>query len=451
MPSTLIDSLRSGRPDARLGAAAAAEGWSAARLGAAVAEGRAVVPWAAGSPVSKPMAVGDGLRCKVNANLGTSPDRVDPETEIAKLCAAVDAGCDALMDLSTGGDLRAIRRRIREACPVALGSVPLYEAGHLARSRGEPLTGMTEGDILEAVRLHVADGVDFVTLHCGVTRRSAEFLARRPRLGGVVSRGGALMLAWMAAHGKENPLYARFDEVVDLCRERDVTLSLGDALRPGALADAGDRAQVDELYALGDLARRALSRGAQVMIEGPGHVPYDQIPAQMRLEKTACGGAPFYVLGPLVTDVAPGWDHVTAAIGGALAATHGANFLCYVTPAEHLGLPAPEDVRAGVVAMRIAAHAADVANGLPGARDWDDRMSAARRARDWPAMLDLALDPATARRRHAEAPPREGRCSMCGEFCAYAMAEGPEPRPGVTGPRPPPSCPTPPPGAATDP
>ncbi len=421
---TLLETARARETDPRIDTVAAREGLAPEALMRALAGGTAVLPWAAGPDLAAPCAVGPGLRVKVNANLGTSPDRADLEGELEKLRVAVEAGADAVMDLSTGGDLREIRRRIREACPVSLGSVPMYEAGHRAVARGEPFRAMTDEDMLEAVRLHVEDGVDFVTVHCGITLRAVAFLRERPRVCGVVSRGGSLLARWMVANDRENPLYARFDEVIDLCRSRDVTLSLGDALRPGALADAGARAQIEELYTLGDLARRAREKGVQVMIEGPGHVPFDQIPAQMALEKAACDGAPFYVLGPLVTDVAPGYDHIACAIGGTYAALHGADFLCYVTPAEHLRLPEAEDVRQGVIASRIAAHAADIARGLPGARDWDDRMSRARKARDWDEQIRLAIDPATARRERERARPSESDvCTMCGEFCALRDEE----------------------------
>ncbi len=416
---TLLEQARAGRDDPRITAAAAAEKIDADILRRRIAAGTAVVAVAAERSDGKPCAVGDGLRVKVNANIGTSPDRCDIPRELRKLAAALDAGADAVMDLSTGGDLREIRRRIRAACPVALGSVPMYEAGHMAIARGEAFRKMTEADMLEAVRLHVRDGVDFITVHCGITLRAIESLRQRPRVCGIVSRGGSLLANWMVANAAENPLYTRFDEVIDLCRETDCTLSLGDALRPGALADAGDRAQLEELYTLGELARRARARGVQVIIEGPGHVPLHEVAAQMRMEKTACDGAPFYVLGPLVTDVAPGYDHIGCAIGGALAAMHGANFLCYVTPAEHLRLPEEQDVREGVIAARIAAHAADIANGIPGARDWDDALSRARKARDWETVLKLAIDPQLAAASREQAlPSSDDVCSMCGEFCA---------------------------------
>ncbi|MCD7898177.1 MAG: phosphomethylpyrimidine synthase ThiC [Planctomycetaceae bacterium] len=416
---TLVESFRNGTPDVRLGKTAAAENIPADTLKDGVIGGTVVIPWAAGHDLAKPIAVGTGCRVKVNANIGTSPDTSGLDEELAKLSAAVSAGADAVMDLSIGGGIRSIRRKIREACPVSLGSVPMYEAAFMAASRGEPFRRMTEHDMLEAVRLHVEDGVDFVTVHCGITREAVDFVRAHGRVCGITSRGGSLLARWMVANNRENPLYTHFDDVVDICKSRDVALSLGDALRPGALADSGDRAQIHELYTLGDLARRARARGVQVFIEGPGHVPFNQIAAQMKLEKIACDNAPFYVLGPLVTDIAPGYDHIVGAIGGTLAATCGADFLCYVTPAEHLRLPNADDVRQGVIASRIAAHAADIANGIPGARDWDDAMSRARKARDWGTQFALAIDPEFARTSRGLAQPKnESVCSMCGEFCA---------------------------------
>ncbi|MCC8167433.1 MAG: phosphomethylpyrimidine synthase ThiC [Planctomycetes bacterium] len=416
---TLVESLRSGTSDPRVAATAEAENIPPDTLKNGVLDGTVVVPWAAGHDLGKPVAIGKGCRVKVNANIGTSPDTSGVEDELDKLAVAVAAGADAIMDLSIGGDIRSIRQRIRAACPVSLGSVPMYEAAFMTASRGEPFRNMTEHDMLEAVRLHVEDGVDFVTVHCGITREAVDFVRNHDRICGITSRGGSLLARWMVANNKENPLYTHFDEVVDICKSRDVAISLGDALRPGALADSGDRAQIHELYTLGDLARRARARGVQVFIEGPGHVPFNQIAAQMRLEKIACDNAPFYVLGPLVPDVAPGYDHIVGAIGGTLAATCGADFLCYVTPAEHLRLPNSDDVRQGVIASRIAAHAADIANGIPGARDWDDAMSRARKARDWDRQFDLAIDPDFARASRALAQPKnESVCSMCGEFCA---------------------------------
>lgn len=416
---TFLESLRAGKTDVRLEKTAAAENIRQESLAENMLNGSVVVPWATGHELRKPVAIGSGCRVKVNANIGTSPDKSGVEEELEKLAVAVSAGADAIMDLSIGGDIRSIRQRIREACPVSLGSVPMYQAAFMAAARGEPFRAMTDRDMLEAVRLHVEDGVDFVTVHCGITRDAVDFVRERGRVCGITSRGGSLLARWMVANGRENPLFTHFDEVVDMCKARDVALSLGDALRPGALADSGDRAQIHELYTLGDLARRARARGVQVFIEGPGHVPFDQIAAQMKLEKMACDNAPFYVLGPLVTDIAPGYDHIVGAIGGTLAATCGADFLCYVTPAEHLRLPNADDVRQGVIASRIAAHAADIANGIPGARDWDDAMSRARKARDWDKQFELAIDPDFARSSRALAQPKnESVCSMCGEFCA---------------------------------
>ena len=416
---TLIEKIKAGQDDSRLAAAARAEKCDKKTLSDGLAAGLIVCPWADGNDLEKPMSVGRGCRIKVNANIGTSPDKNGVEEELEKLAVAVDAGADAIMDLSTGGNIRDIRQRIREACPVPLGSVPMYEAAFMCSSRGEPFRNMTERDMLEAVRLHVEDGVDFVTVHCGITRAAVDFVRENSRICGITSRGGSLLARWMVANGRENPLYTHFDEVVAMCKSRDVALSLGDALRPGALADAGDRAQIHELYTLGELARRARAAGVQVFIEGPGHVPFNQIAAQMQLEKVACDNAPFYVLGPLVTDVAPGYDHLVGAIGGTLAATNGADFLCYVTPAEHLRLPNAQDVKEGVIASRIAAHAADIANGIPGARDWDDAMSRARKARDWERQFELAIDPEAARQSRAMVQLKnESVCSMCGEFCA---------------------------------
>lgn len=416
---TIIELARAGKTDKRMEAAAKAESIDVEIIRQGIADGTIVIPWANGHDLINPCAVGDGLKIKVNANFGTSPDRIEVKEELEKMQAAIDAKADAVMDLSTGGNLREIRKEVRDSCPVSLGSVPMYEAGHMVINRGDTFKNMTAADMLEAVRLHVNDGVDFITVHCGITQQAVEFLKKKPRICGVVSRGGSLIARWMVANKTQNPLYTHFDEIIDMCKEKDCTLSLGDALRPGALADAGDRAQIEELYTLGELAERAKAAGVQVIIEGPGHVPYHQIQSQMQMEKKACGGAPFYVLGPLVTDVAPGYDHIGCAIGGTLAATSGANFLCYVTPAEHLRLPTPQDVHEGVIASRIAAHAADIANGITGARDWDDEMSRARKAQNWEKMYELSIDPKKARESRSMVMPSEDDvCSMCGDFCA---------------------------------
>lgn len=366
-----------------------------------------------------PMAIGAGLRTKVNANLGTSPDYPDTSGELDKLHAAVAAGADAVMDLSTGGEIDEVRRAIRAECPVVLGTVPVYQAFAEAEREHGDMMRMTADGLLSVIERHAADGIDFATLHCGVTRETVAALQGQPRVGGIVSRGGSLLAAWMRINGAENPLYERYDDVLAILKQYRVAISLGDGLRPGALADATDAGQVAETRVLGELVLRARAAGVQAFVEGPGHVPLDQIEANVILEKRLCHGAPFYVLGPLVTDVAPGYDHITGAIGGAICAAAGADFLCYVTPAEHLGLPTVEDVIAGVMASRIAAHAADIVKGVPGAREWDDRMSRARRELDWHAMENLAIDPGRVRLTRGDRPTADdAACSMCGKFCS---------------------------------
>jgi phosphomethylpyrimidine synthase len=393
------------------------EGVPVEKLAAMLRAGRMVVPLnRLRRGVCRPVGIGDGLRTKVNANIGSSAGICDKRLELRKLRAALEAKTDTVMDLSTGPNMGAILDAVLQASPVPVGTVPIYQA---AIEAGDP-TRMTVSSVLEAVRRHAQAGVDFVTLHCGVRRGAVPLL--RKRLVGVVSRGGAFLLRWMACHRRENPLYSHYDEVLDICREYDVTISLGDGLRPGCLADATDAAQIYELKNLGELAARALKNGVQVMIEGPGHVPIDQIERNVRLEKKYCHGAPFYVLGPIVTDVAPGYDHITSAIGGALAAYYGANFLCYVTRREHLGLPDENDVREGVIAARIAAHAADVARGLAGARDWDNAMSRARVRLDWQKMFKQAIDPTTARKLKGKTPSdKRGTCSMCDKYCSMKL------------------------------
>jgi phosphomethylpyrimidine synthase len=371
-------------------------------------------------PHGRAFAVGEKLRVKVNANIGTSGDVADEDLELRKLEAALKAGTDAVMDLSTGGNLRSVRRKIVEASSVPVGSVPIYEAiigAVRTRGGGER---MEPGEMLDAIRLHGEDGISFVTVHCGVTLAALAHLEQRPRVCGIVSRGGSFLARWMRANKRENPLFERYDEVLDICKEYGMVLSLGDGLRPGAIADSLDQAQVDEVITLGQLFRRAREKGVQAIIEGPGHVPLDQIPTQIMLQKKLCGDAPFYVLGPLVTDIAPGMDHVNSAIGGAVAAAHGADFLCYVTPSEHLGLPDVEDVRMGVLAARIAGHAADLVRGRPGAWEWDERMSRARKDRKWGDQIRLALDPDLAREIRARTCEGDHEtCTMCGNLCAY--------------------------------
>jgi phosphomethylpyrimidine synthase len=371
----------------------------------------------------KPIAVGENLKVKVNANIGTSGDLHDEDLELRKLEAAVKAGTDAVMDLSTGGNLRSVRRKIVESSPVPVGSVPIYEAiVESVRKRGGG-ERIEPDEMLDAIRLHGEDGIAFVTVHCGITLSALAHIEKKPRVCGIVSRGGSFLARWMRANNRENPLFERYDEVLDICRHYGMVISLGDGLRPGALADSFDQAQVEELATLGRLCRRAWEKGVQAVVEGPGHVPLDQIPAQMMMQKRLCDDAPFYVLGPLVTDVAPGLDHITSAIGGAVAAMHGADFLCYVTPTEHLGLPDVEDVRMGVLAARVAGHAADVARRRPGAWEWNEAMSRARKARDWAEQIKLALDPDLAKEIRGRTCKRQDHetCTMCGDLCAYKV------------------------------
>ncbi|NIP34498.1 MAG: phosphomethylpyrimidine synthase ThiC, partial [Thermoplasmata archaeon] len=357
----------------------------------------------------------------VNANVGSSKDRADLDTEVRKARVAVGAGAHTVMDLSTGGDIDAIRRAIIEAVDVPVGTVPIYQAGVRA-ARESSIVEMTADDMLGGIEAHARDGVDFVTVHCGITMTSVERLQRQGRITGVVSRGGSFLVAWILHNEEENPLYSRFDQLLDIAHEHDLTLSLGDGLRPGSLADSTDRAQVQETLILGELVERSRVAGVQVMVEGPGHIPIHEIEANVRLQKAACRGAPFYVLGPLVTDIAPGYDHITGAIGGTLAAWAGADFLCYVTPTEHLGLPEEEDVKEGVVASLIAAHAADIARGID--LDRDLAMAEARKALDWDRMFHLALDPDKAREMRERCNPEdEDACSMCGDLCALRMVE----------------------------
>lgn len=398
-----------------------AEGLEPDKLAKLVRAGRVVIP---SNPRHKRLThvgIGEGLRVKVNANIGTSKDHVDVEEELEKARIAARFGADAIMDLSTGGDLRAIRRRIISECRLPVGTVPIYEA--LCRTAGRGgVRALGSDDIFKAIETQAKDGVDFMTVHCGVTSDTVASLIKHKRVTGVVSRGGAILVAWMRDHGQENPLYEDYDHLLDLAKEHGFALSLGDGLRPGCTADATDVPQLHELIVLGKLVDRARKAGVQAMVEGPGHVPLNQIEANVRIEKTVCKGAPFYVLGPLVCDVAAGYDHIAGAIGGALAAYHGADFLCYVTPSEHLSLPTADDVRTGVVASRIAAHAADLARGR--GTQWDRKMSEARKAFDWDTMFELSLDPERAKalrdRRKSKSP---NVCSMCGDLCAMKMVD----------------------------
>jgi len=401
-----------------------------------IAEGTAIVCHNNRHTGGRPLAVGKGMATRVNANIGTSKDDTSIDKELEKARVAVAAGADSIMDLSTGGPIDEIRRAIIAETDVCIGSVPLYQAAcDTVVKKGKAIVDMTVDEIFDGIRKHLDDGVDFITVHCGVTRATVERMDREGRIMEVVSRGGSFTVAWMTHNDAENPLYEHYDRLLELVRPYDATLSLGDGFRPGCLADATDRAQLHELIILGELTQRAWEAGIQVMIEGPGHVPLNQIEANIQLQKRLCHGAPFYVLGPLVTDIAPGYDHITCAIGGAIAASAGADFLCYVTPSEHLCLPTPKDVHEGVMATRIAAHAADIVKGLPGAMDRDIAMSRARKALDWETQYRMAIDPELARVRRGESgvDERHGACTMCGEFCAYRIMEGRRERKGKDG------------------
>jgi phosphomethylpyrimidine synthase len=402
-----------------LRAAALHEGLAPETIREGLAAGRVVIPRNVNRNYPRIRAVGHGTRTKVNANIGASPLHSDLDEELGKLAAAQDSGADAVMDLSLGADQLRIRKAILARAEVMVGTVPLYQSAFELSAARRDVTEMTITDFLKTVRSQAEEGVDFMTIHCGVTRQALSAMERQGRTLDVVSRGGAMLVAWMRRNRRESPLYEHYDEILDILAAFDVTLSLGDGMRPGAVADAGDRAQVSELLVLGELTERAWAKGVQVIVEGPGHVPLNQVADQMRLEKTLCSGAPFYILGPLVTDIAAGYDHIAGAIGGAVAAMNGADFLCYVTPAEHLRLPTAADVVEGVIASRIAAHAADLAKGLPAAWERDRAMSRARKALDWEEQIALAIHPAKARAyREASAIGEQDVCTMCGEFCA---------------------------------
>jgi phosphomethylpyrimidine synthase len=422
---TLLHRTRKGEIPEEIARAASEETIPPEKLRNLVSSGRAVVPKNRRRAGVRSVAIGEGLRVKVNANVGSSRDRADAGIEIEKMRVAVAAGADAVMDLSTGGPIDEIRRAILSECPVPVGTVPVYQAAADAVTRGKSWVELTEEDFFAGILKQAEDGVDFMTVHCGVTRASLERLIREGRRLDIVSRGGSLLAEWMAYNGRENPFFERYDRLIEICREYDITLSLGDGLRPGCLADATDRAQVHELMTLGELTGRAWEKDVQVMIEGPGHVPLHQIAANVQIQKRLCHGAPFYVLGPLVTDIAPGYDHITSAIGGAIAAWSGADFLCYVTPSEHLRLPSAEDVKAGVIASRIAAHAADIARGIPGAMDRDNKMADARKKLDWKAQIELSLDPELARSLRGGSLPTvdEAVCTMCADLCAIKTSQ----------------------------
>lgn len=420
---TQLELARDGTISPQMETVARSEGLDEEYIRQGVAEGTVVIPANVNHAGLNPVGIGRGLRTKVNANIGTSSDYGDLNSELEKLRVAVKYGADAVMDLSTGGDISAIRRAVIAASPLPVGTVPIYQAGIRAMAKYDAIVRMSVDDLFEAIKEHARDGVDFITVHCGVTRAAIDRLKNQGRVADVVSRGGAFLIGWMLFNERENPLYEYYDRLLAICQQYDVTLSLGDGMRPGSLADATDRAQIEELLAIGELVQRAQAAGVQAMVEGPGHLPLNQIEANVRLQKSVCKGAPFYVLGPLVTDVAAGYDHITGAIGGAVAAAAGTDFLCYVTPAEHLSLPDPEDVRQGVIAARIAAHAGDIAKGVKDAGEWDLQMSRARKRLDWTAQAELSIDPERSHRVHGQHTSSSKACSMCGRFCAMALVE----------------------------
>jgi phosphomethylpyrimidine synthase len=418
---TQLEIARKGNVSPQMEAVAKAEGVEAEFVRQGVDAGTIVIPANVNHAGLTPCGVGAGLATKVNANIGTSSDYSDINVELVKLRVAIAAGADTVMDLSTGGDIPAIRRTIIADSTRPIGTVPIYQAGIEAIEKHGAIVKMTVDDIFNVIEDNARDGVDFITVHCGVTRAAIDRLKKQGRVTDVVSRGGAFIIGWMLHNDCENPLYEQYDRLLDIARRYDVTLSLGDGMRPGCLADATDRTQVEELLTLGELVQRAQDAGVQVMVEGPGHIPLDQIEANVRLQKVVCKGAPFYVLGPLVTDIAAGYDHVTGAIGGAIAAMAGADFLCYVTPSEHLAIPDVDDVREGIMASRIAAHAADIVKGIKGARERDRQMSLARKQLDWEEQAKLALDPEKFKKTHQRRSSRGAACSMCGQYCAMEL------------------------------
>ncbi len=420
---TQLELARDGIISPQMELVAQHEGVEAEFIRQGVALGTIVIPANTRHTNLVPCGIGQGLKTKVNANFGTSSDFGNIDTELEKLRVAIDSGADTVMDLSTGGDISAIRRAIIASSSLPVGTVPIYQAGIEAIDRHGAIVKMTVDELFAVIEEHARDGVDFITVHCGVTRSAIARLKQQGRIADVVSRGGAFLIGWILYNERENPLYEYYDRLLEIAREFDVTLSLGDGMRPGSLADATDRAQIEELLTSGELVNRAQQAGVQVMVEGPGHLPLNQIETNVHLQKAICKGAPFYVLGPLVTDVAAGYDHITGAIGGAIAAAAGTDFLCYVTPSEHLSLPDPEDVKQGVIASRIAAHAGDIVKGVKGASEWDRKMSMARKRLDWEEQARLSFDPERSRQVHSRHASAGSTCSMCGEFCAMALVE----------------------------
>lgn len=420
---TRVEQTRKGIVSEEIKETSLSEGISPEQLAEDITEGLAVIPRNSLHSI-KPIGIGRGLSTKINANIGTSRDRVSFDDELEKLDILVKYGADAVMDLSTGGPIREMRRTLMAKSPVSVGTVPIYEAAIMAAEKYGTIAKMTIDDLFSVIEMHGREGVDFVTVHSGLTRRAIERLKAEGRILDIVSRGGSFLLEWMIYNDRENPLYEHYERLLDIAKRYDMTLSLGDGLRPGCIEDATDRSQIEELLTIGELRDRALESGVQVIIEGPGHVPLDQIELNVKIQKEICKGAPFYVLGPLVTDIAMGYDHIAAAIGGAIAGAAGADFLCYVTPAEHIRLPDLEDVKEGVIASKIAAHAADIAKGIPGAREKDRQMAICRKNLDWKGQIALSFNPDKVSQWRSQVPPSEQNvCSMCGEFCAIRKVE----------------------------
>jgi len=417
--STQMEQAKNGVITTEMRTVSDKEGLSAEEIRLRVAAGSIVIPANHNHTSLSPEGVGLGLKTKINVNLGISPECANLESELAKVRMALDMKAEAIMDLSNYGKTIEFRHRLIEMSSAMIGSVPMYDAlGYLDKK----LEDITPQEFLAVVEQHAQDGVDFVTIHAGINKETAQHFRQTSRVTNIVSRGGSLLYAWMELTGQENPFYEYFDDLLDICTKYDVTISLGDACRPGSISDATDGAQISELIVMGELTQRAWRRNVQVMIEGPGHVPLHEVVTNVQLAKKLCHGAPFYILGPLVTDIAPGYDHITSAIGGALAASAGADFLCYVTPAEHLRLPTLDDVREGIVAVKLAAHAGDIAKGIPGAAEWDKKMSQARQDLNWEAMFDLALDREKPERyRNESSPEHQDSCTMCGEMCSMRL------------------------------
>lgn len=420
---TRIELARRGIITKEMEFVASVEGISPQKLISDIAEGVSVITRNILHDIV-PLGIGKGLRTKINANIGTSKDRISFEEEIRKLEVLAKYGADAVMDLSTGGPIKDLRNTLIKKSPVAVGTVPIYEAAVRAIEQNGHIARMTPDHLFRVIEEHARDGVDFVTVHCGVTKKAIERLKEDKRVLDVVSRGGAFLLEWMIYNERENPFFEHYDRLLEIAKTFDLTLSLGDGFRPGCISDATDRSQIEELVTLGELRDRALAEGVQTIIEGPGHVPLNQVELNIKMQKEICKGAPFYVLGPLVTDIGMGYDHITAAIGGAIAGAAGADFLCYVTPSEHIRLPNIDDVREGVVASRIAAHSADIAKGIPGALQKDRKMAQYRKNLDWEGQISLSLDPERVREWRGQVPPSVTEvCSMCGEFCAIKTVE----------------------------